>query len=109
MRSHSAIKIAIFAISSPAGVDVSMPSSTLTKAQPIEMSSSMNRHPLPAVRKERSPRKMMDGVEPLAPGAVEDLVDNLAVLGGAADPLFDEAGSHVPAASFHVAFDRVAP
>jgi len=58
LRSHSAIRIAIFAISSPAGVDVSMPSSTLTKARPIGMSSPMNRYPLPAVRNERSPRKM---------------------------------------------------
>ena len=36
MLSHSAIRIAI---SLPAGVEVSMPSSTLTKAQPIEMGS----------------------------------------------------------------------
>jgi len=81
LRSHSAIRMAILAISSPAGVEVSIPSSMLTKAHPVAMSSSMNRQPFPAERNDQSPRKITTVSNWRRRAAAENLIDDLPVLG----------------------------
>jgi hypothetical protein len=102
LRSHSAIRIAIFAISSPTGVDVSIPSldaqeGAADRDELVDEEASLARGPERAVASEDD-----DGVEPPTPRVLEDLVDDLPVLRRSAHALLDKARGHVPAARLYV-------
>jgi len=83
-----------------------MPSSTLTKAQPIEMRSSTKAAHIGSLEGAVAPEED-HGIGLLGPCAFQDLVPRFpGTLRGAPDAFLDEARGHVPDARLR-AFDRL--